>query len=414
MIAISPWKACLIFLQIPPMINPPSLLTIIQHNVRNWRTNKHDFTNTYNNIKPDIIFLNETSTTDAMTLEIYNYNVFKSNKLNEPNRGTAIAIRQDLRPRLDDNYHSDLLAITIETTQGPITIATNYIPPRDAYINYIDFHRLFRQSHPIIFLGDLNAKHRHLGHGTTNYVGKQIKSTIDKYRLTHKGPDFPTYIGHNGTGNPDIVITNEHFYYNLHLRPGPLTPSDHIPIIATISTSLIHVPMTPRPQIHKTDWETYKAKLRTCRINPRIDCDRDQIDDYIDNWTKAITDAIDETTPTLYKRTIPGVRPDRTIKRLQFDYQQLLNDITTYGPSIEKYRRLTQLQKNLSKAYKDIANTTWEQLIANLDIETDPNKFWKTIKRLQGNNKQSAPYLKDKHGQKIHTDEGKETVLRDH
>ena len=179
------------------MINPLSHLTIIQHNVRNWRNNKHVFANIYNNFNPEIILLNETSLTGNQSLKIFNYNVFKSNKPNERNRGTAIAIRRDLQPRLDDDYHTDLIAITIETTQGPITIATNYIPPRDGFINYIDFHRLFRQIHPIIFIGDLNAKHRHLRHGSTNYIGRQIKTINNKYELTHNGPDFPTYIGHN-------------------------------------------------------------------------------------------------------------------------------------------------------------------------------------------------------------------------
>ena len=396
------------------MTNPPSHFTIIQHNVRNWGTNKHAFANIYNNFNPDIILLNGTSTTDGQTIKIFNYNVFKSNKANAVHNGTAIAIRRDLQPRLDDDYYTDLLAVTIDTAQGKITIATNYIPPRDGYINYIDFHRLFRQPHPIIFIGDMNANHRHLGHNSTNYVGRQLKTIMNKYDLTHNGPDFPTFIGHNGIGKPDIVLTNKNFHYNLHLRPGPLTPSDHIPIIATISTSLIHIPMTPRYQIHRTNWEQYRQLLQNIRINPRIDCNKDQIDDYIETWTTAIQDAFNKTTPTLYKRTIPGVRPDRTTKRLQTDYQQLLTDIRTYGPSQEKYRKLNRLQNDISKAYKDIATATWEGLISQLDIETDPQKFWKTLKRLQGTNKQTAPYLKDRDGQKIYTNEDKERLFREH
>ena len=130
------------------MTNRPIFhLTIVQHNVRIWRENICAYANRLN---PEIMLLNGTSTTDGQTLKILNYNIFKSNKFNQPHKGAAIAIRRDIQPRLDDDFHSDMLAITIETTQGPLTIATNYIPPRDGYLNYIEFHRLFNRDHPII------------------------------------------------------------------------------------------------------------------------------------------------------------------------------------------------------------------------------------------------------------------------
>ena len=156
-------------------------LTIMQHNVRSWNSSKFALSNIYNNLNPDIILINEHSITTNKNLKIFNYKVFQSNKQNERNRGTAIAIKNNIHPILHDYFHSDLLAITIDTTHGPLTIATHYNPPRDNYLNYIDFHSLFKIPGQIIFIGDLNAKHHVLGHNNKNNTGKQLAYIINKY-----------------------------------------------------------------------------------------------------------------------------------------------------------------------------------------------------------------------------------------
>ena len=209
-------------------------LTIIQHNVRNWTNNSFSYSNIYNSINPHIILINEHSIRTGKFLKIFNYNTIVSNKSDDNHNGSAIAIRKDITYRLHDDFYSDLLAITIETIQGHITIATTYNPPRDDYLNYFDFHKLLHDNRPTIILADLNARHRRLNHSTTNQTGKQLIYIINKYNLAHHGPVFPTFIGPTENGTPDIVLTNSSFHYNLHLAPGPLTPSDHV-------LSLIHI-----------------------------------------------------------------------------------------------------------------------------------------------------------------------------
>ena len=132
-------------------------LTIIQHNVRNWTNNRFAYSNIYNNINPDIILINEHSIKTGNSLKIFNYNTIVNNKKNEHHSGSAIAIRKNIIYRLHDDFHTDLLAITIETIQGPITIATTYNPPRDDYLNYIDFHKLLHDNRPTIILADLRG-----------------------------------------------------------------------------------------------------------------------------------------------------------------------------------------------------------------------------------------------------------------
>ena len=126
-----------------------------------------------------------------------------------------------------------------------MTIATGYIPPRQPYINTID----------------LNAYHRTFGYNTNNLRGQQIVTLIDTDKCRHIGPFFDTRVTANTRRKPDIALTNNRAYLNTYLRPGPMTPSDHIPIVMTISTNPIQIPICPRLQFSKTDWTRYKQIL---------------------------------------------------------------------------------------------------------------------------------------------------------
>ena len=291
--------------------------------------------------------------------KIFNYNTFSSNKLNQRNRGTAIAIRNNIYPRVHDNFHSDLLAITIDTAHGPLTIATYYNPPRDDFLNYIDFHTLFSIKGQIIFIGDLNAKNRIFGHKNKNNTGRQLEYIINRYKLTYQGSDFPTIVNNNGIGIPDIVLTNQSFNMNLHLQPGPLTPSDHTPIIATISTNPIQVPIKPRLQLHRADWSKFKSLLSI--HNPTIppNPSTEQIDKLISEWTDKIQAASKQSIPTIYNRAAPGVKSDNTIEFLQKLYRTLQNSINKLGPSREKYQLMNRLQRHINEHFKILQNTMW-------------------------------------------------------
>ena len=131
-------------------------LIVLQHNVNVWNDKQHALTNIYNNCDPDMILLNDHSMTDDKLVKIFNFNIHQSNKTNCHHRGTAIAIKKTLQYRLHDDFETDLLAVTVTTRQGPITIATDYIPPNSPYLHYIDYLTLLNRTNPVYILGDLN------------------------------------------------------------------------------------------------------------------------------------------------------------------------------------------------------------------------------------------------------------------
>ena len=51
--------------------------------------------------------------------------------------------------------------------------------------------------------------------------------------------------------------------FHTHLAPGPLTGSDHIPIILTFSANPILLPSTPYFSYKNAEWDSFQQTLNT-------------------------------------------------------------------------------------------------------------------------------------------------------
>lgn len=60
------------------------------------------------------------------------------------------------------------------------------------------------------------------------------------------GPYFATYHDRNSDTTPDIILCNDKTYRNILIEPGPLTTSDHNPILCKITAKPIEISTTPR------------------------------------------------------------------------------------------------------------------------------------------------------------------------
>jgi hypothetical protein len=98
----------------------------------------------------------------------------------------------------------------------------------------------------VYIFAELNARHGTLGSTSNNTTGKAVNVFMELNKCTHVDRRFPTYILHNSATTPDIVLTNTKTIDNIHVKPGLITPCDHVPIIATISAHPIHIEMKPR------------------------------------------------------------------------------------------------------------------------------------------------------------------------
>lgn len=225
--------------------------------------------NTYSELDPDIILINSHGVPQEGSLKIHGYKVHKKNHTNTHTDGTAIAIKYNIKHKIYDDFISDAIAAEIETSTGKIIIATLYQPPTRQYIPIPDFTRIFRRNIPVYMLADLNANHPLLGYRTTNTKGRQIEYLIQNRTIRHIGPQFPTYIARNITSTPDIILSNNQTYHNMHITQGPLTTSDHIPIIFELSVNPILIPSPLRPKFKQANWDSFKEEIKENSETPQ-------------------------------------------------------------------------------------------------------------------------------------------------
>ncbi|KAG0417979.1 RNA-directed DNA polymerase from mobile element jockey, partial [Dictyocoela roeselum] len=184
-----------------------------------------------------------------------------------------------------------MISTTIETSLGDIEVATAYIPFRIGYIHYPDFYKFFTKNKPAYFLGDINARHRSLGHQNNNVMGQQLQTLIDRNHATHIGPYFPTFFTHRSKTTPDIILCNNKTIHNHYAEPGPATPSDHTPVILTINSNPIQTKIKERKNFKRADWENYKQTLATEAIYHTSHANSDIIDQLATKWTNSIIQA---------------------------------------------------------------------------------------------------------------------------
>ena len=384
----------------------------MQLNVCGWKKNKLSIINAINKENFDIILLNEHGMKNHEEMKIYNYNVFKTNTLNEKSNGCAIAVKRNISYRIREDFHSDLLSIEIETSLGPIVIATAYIPPRIGYLNYIDYYRLFNDRLPVYFIGDLNARHNYLGHSNNNRIGNNLKDLIDNNHAIVEGPMFPTFITNRSKTSPDIILKNSNAFHNSYAEPGPLTSSDHIPIKFTISSKPIYIPIQERNSFTKAEWDLYREELGQSTPIGRIENVTD-IENAVGRWTREIQLASDRFIPKVRYRAIPYTKHSPKVRQLELEYSRIRDIIYRLGPTVDRARRIRDIRVEIRYEMKRLNNISWNETIAKIDIERNSKDFWKSIQRIYGKKEiKNVKYIKDHNNNEIHSKEGKEEIFR--
>ena len=202
--------------------------------------------------------------------------------------------------------------------------------------------------------------------------------------MTRRGPSFPKFIARNSTTTPDKVLTNKDFYYNLHLKQGPATSSDHLAIITTISANPIQVPIKTRYSFKPANWENYKKDLTSLKPPILNNKGKKEIDEATDLLYKEIINSRDKHIPAIHHRTIPGAKETNNIKRLKSILQQQINRINNRTCNPANRRNYTETLITLRQEYEKENNNNWTKLIEKAQKTKDPKEFLKSIKRMTG------------------------------
>lgn len=394
----------------------PNSLKIVQHNVLAWTfQRKNELYNIYRTIDPDIILINAHGRKNEERIKLFTYNVYQRNTENEINAGVAIAVKHNLDHQIIDDLEGDFLAIKVVTTQGPLIVATGYLPPRHPTIPINNFLRLFRHQYPVLLAGDLNARHQMLDHNNNNTIGELVHQFMRRGNAIHVGPFFKTFITPRASGTPDIVLVNNKFNFNIQVSSGPLTTSDHVPLIIKTSTSPLQIQVPPRLNFAKANWDNFATQLSTFTI-PDLDQQPTQlIDKQLDRWFTAIQNAMNENIPVTNYRTLPHIKLTKEIQLIQQAYQNIRTKARNTGWTEQLRNTMKVLQHNMASIMKDQSEKYWQELLKKTEkTYKQPHIFWKEIRRLMGTEQNNTTYLLDPQGTKLITDEDKANEFRRH
>lgn len=391
-------------------------LKVLQHNVLAWTFQKrNEFCNLYRLEDPDVILLNEHGRKEDERIKIFNYEVYQRNHRNELHAGVAIAVKKGIEHTILDDYDEDYLAVKVATSLGPIIISTGYQPPRNPLLPINTILRIFRRQEPVIFAGDLNARHYVFNNNNNNRAGEILNNLIRTGSTIHIGPEFKTYVTPRACGTPDIVLTNNKFTHNIQISPGPLTTSDHLPILMKISASPIQIPIAPRYDFNKANWDNFERELLTFTMPDLNNRPTTDIDIQLERWFTAISKAMDNNIPIIRYRTLPHTRITEEIKLLQRTFSNIHEKAREQGWTPLLRNTAKVLQNNIRQTMKENQDKLWEDLLRNTDREyRNPEVFWKQIKRLMGTNTNSITYLLDPNGNKLTSPEQQANEFRRH
>lgn len=341
----------------------------------------------------------------------------RKNETNTHFDGTAVAVKNNIKHKVIDDFDSDLIAVEIETNTGNIIIATLYQPPQRAYLPIPDFITLFRRQTPVYMLTDLSANHPTLGYRTTNTKGRQIHHLIHNRTLQHIGPHFPTYIAHNTATTPDIILTNFRTYHNTYITQGPLTSSDHFPIHLTISTKPIQIPSPLRPQFKNANWENFQNNLKDKHSNtqPPNHLTLEEIDQRLDDWYSDIKEAIHTNIPHAHAKTIPHIHYSHQANILTLIFHNIKLHANTHGWTEQLYRQYRQLRQRLHQILIEDSNRHWAKILDDTVTHYwEPATFWRKLKNLMGTPEHKSDYLCTPTNYKVYENHEKEQMHREY
>ncbi len=363
-------------------------------------------------MNPDIILINSHGLKNDSKLKIPGYCTYQINSTNSISDGSAIAVRYNVQHKLKDDFITDFLAVELQTTLGPIMVATTYLPPRRPYLPYPDMYSLLNNSIPTYIIGDFNGSHRYFGNSSNNTVGKSLSTLMDQGNLLHLGPHFSTFISHRSATSPDKIFSNKQHYLNYYSEPGNITTSDHIPIIFHLSTKPYYIKQEEKYEQGRADWQLFKTILdnkfppdnQTVQNNITII----QLEQEMNTWMNNIKEAMDRAIPKSSYKISYQMKPNAEIKRLEYQYNLLQKRALTQGWTLQNYSAYIKIRTELRESCKKACNKEWEGKIKEIISNHKNTKtFWSKINRLRGKNITHTNYLEDDDGGKYYTDQEK-------
>jgi hypothetical protein len=292
-----------------------------------------------------------------------------------------------------------MLAIKVKSRYEDLILATGYWAPRNNhYLPLQDLLFLANHNLPVLFAGDTNAHHHTLGYNYSNPKGNIIASLITQNKLNHLGPLFPTFYGRGAT-TPDQIFANSKFHYNHQISEGPLTRSDHTPVVITIATGPIQVPINPRLSLKNANWDSFSEELSDFVPSDLSEATLEEIDTEIERCIRSVKGAMNHSFPLISFRVLPAPFPNEVELDLRRRFDDCRRLFLAGDPTA--LRTLTRIKSELRdeclRSRREFFNKVTDDI-----LNADHENFWKIFNRyFNSKRKDRKDYIINDNGVKI-------------
>jgi hypothetical protein len=192
--------------------------------------------------------------------------------------------------------------------------------------------------------GDFNSKHTLWGSRLVSTRGRELTKIIQTNNFSYLSTGSPNYWPTDPNKTPELLDFSISTNYAEVEASYDLT-SDHSPIIATISMTVMTRQTPPRLHTEQTNWDTYKISIsENVELRPKIK-EREVIKLATDKFIRALQHAANIATPI---RT-----PQRPSTTLPLDIKRLV---------ALKRRARAKWQQSHSPADRHLYNTASNKL----------------------------------------------------
>ena len=366
---------------------------LLQWNCQGMRNKKDELLHYINEYKLDIIALQETMFFGDYQVRLPGYNIEKRDGHfnRSAHGGVCLYIHQDIP------YHRIQLNTTIQAVAIRIQLSTvlticNIYSSRQHQLTSEQLNDLYSQlPQPAILLGDFNAYNPLWGSAAIDSRGRAMETFMNNNNLNILNDGRPTRIGYQSETCIDLTICSPvlepELQWNVMESPGP---SDHCPIIVTVTGAENPEEPTTFRSTRRADWLTFQTSDAWENLPNIANMANYQIKDDL---YERIEKACDQSIPTFYTSKFhpkPWWGPELEASRQRREnlYQRYRHHRSP--THLLAWKRARAQHKALIKKSKD---QDWQNFTGALNVKTPRSKIYEIVRKIKGKNQRKVNIL---------------------
>lgn len=369
----------------------------------------------------DIVLISETHFTNRNYLRIKNYTIYDTtHPSGNAHGGSAVIIKNSIKHHASNQYRTDHIQATnvvVEDWQGHLIVSAIYCPPRHA-IKKEQFDAFFSTlGNRFLVGGDYNAKHTRWGSRLVTTRGRELLKCMDVNNYKHLSTGRPTYWPSDINKIPDLIdfcVTNGISPRKVAIEENLELSSDHSVLMVMLSSRLLNQPVPATLTNKKTDWEKFRYLIRE-RLTLDVSLkSAEDIDNAVENLTRAIQTAAWGSTPEIQQTTFTRPNCSEVVKEAVSEKRRLRRTwMITRAPQDKS--RLNQATRNLKNLLQREKNQNIQEFLQDLTpTEATQYSLWKATRKLKNRDTEAIPPIRKADGTWARTDNDKATTFARH